>query len=125
MIRVVVTGIGLISALGNNLEKSWRGLIAGESGIKQHQPFPELRPFPLGSISNQPTELKNLTQQAVTSALQDASLIPPLPDCGVVIGSSRGYQAEWERMARWMYGNKGTSEQEDDVEKFSPLPFLS
>lgn len=32
-IRVVVTGMGAISPLGNNVEESWQKLIAGESGI--------------------------------------------------------------------------------------------
>ncbi|MEO0843757.1 MAG: beta-ketoacyl-ACP synthase [Cyanobacteria bacterium J06643_5] len=113
MIRVVVTGIGLISALGNNLEDSWQNLILGKSGISIHKTFPELKPLPFGLINNQPAELKNITQQAVTSALQDASLIPPLPDCGIVIGSSRGYQAELEKMTRWMYEDKETSRQGD------------
>ncbi len=103
MIQVVVTGIGLISSLGNNLEESWQHLIAGKSGINLYRPFPELQPLPLGLIGDRPTELKNLTQQVVISALQDASLVSPLPDCGIVIGSSRSYQAEWEKMARWMY----------------------
>ncbi len=123
MNRVVVTGIGLISALGNSPEDSWRRLIAGESGIKLHQPFRELQPLPLGLIGDRPTELKSLTQQVVISALQDASLVPPLTDCGVVIGSSRSYQAEWERMARWMYEDKEIRGQGDKDEKVStPSP---
>ncbi|MEO1560373.1 MAG: beta-ketoacyl synthase N-terminal-like domain-containing protein, partial [Cyanobacteria bacterium J06632_19] len=48
LIQVVVTGIGLISSLGNNLEESWQHLIAGKSGIKLYRPFPELQPLPLG-----------------------------------------------------------------------------
>ena len=35
MKRVVVTGIGLISSIGNNLESTWNNLIAGKSGIKK------------------------------------------------------------------------------------------
>ncbi|MGB3636807.1 MAG: beta-ketoacyl-ACP synthase [Rivularia sp. (in: cyanobacteria)] len=105
MNRVVVTGIGLISALGDSPEDSWRRLIVGECGIKQRQIFPELQSLPLGLIGDSPAQLKNLTQQVVISALQDASLVPPLPDCGIVIGSSRSYQAELERMAKGMYGN--------------------
>jgi len=31
--RVVVTGIGIVSALGNTAEETWAGLIAGRSGI--------------------------------------------------------------------------------------------
>ena len=30
--RVVVTGLGLVSSLGNDAESSWRALVAGESG---------------------------------------------------------------------------------------------
>ena len=30
--RVVVTGMGMVSALGNDIESSWRALVAGESG---------------------------------------------------------------------------------------------
>src|SRR5262245_27677913 len=31
--RVVVTGIGLVSPLGNTTEETWAGLIAGRSGV--------------------------------------------------------------------------------------------
>jgi 3-oxoacyl-[acyl-carrier-protein] synthase II len=39
MKRVVVTGIGLISSIGNNLESTWNNLIAGISGIKKITDF--------------------------------------------------------------------------------------
>ncbi len=57
--NVVVTGIGLVSALGDNLEASWQQLIAKNSAIKLHQPFPELPPLPLALIGKQPISLKN------------------------------------------------------------------
>lgn len=98
--EVVVTGIGLISSLGASLEMSWQKLIAGKSGIKLHQPFPEIKPQPLALISHQPTQLQTLTQLAVAAAITDAGLEPPLLDCGVVIGSSRSHQAAWEDLAR-------------------------
>lgn len=31
--RVVVTGLGMLSPLGNNVEQSWQGIVAGKSGI--------------------------------------------------------------------------------------------
>ena len=31
--RVVITGLGAISSLGNNVEDNWKKLVAGESGI--------------------------------------------------------------------------------------------
>ncbi|MEH2286291.1 beta-ketoacyl-ACP synthase [Nostoc sp.] len=107
MVKVCVTGIGLVSALGGSLEDSWQNLIASKSGIRLHQPFPELTPLPLGLIGEQPAGLTMLTQMVVASALQDAGLIPPLADCAVIIGSSRSYQASWEIMARQMYEDAG------------------
>lgn len=109
LVAVVVTGIGLVSALGKNLEDSWQQLIAGQSGIKWHQPFPELEPRPLGMIATQPAHMRVLTQSVVTSALKDAGLFLPLPDCGVVIGSSRSSQELWEQMARQMRSGRGES----------------
>ena len=99
---VVVTGIGLASALGN-LEASWNGLVEGRSGIRPCQPFLDLEPKPLALINHQPAKLVPLTQKIVLEALQDAGLKLPLSDCGVVVGSSRGNQAEWEKLSRQLY----------------------
>ncbi|MGI0487940.1 beta-ketoacyl-ACP synthase [Pantanalinema rosaneae CENA516] len=96
---VVVTGIGLVSALGS-LETTWKHLLAGHSGIQQHRPFAELPPRPLALIDTEPARLETLTAAVVRAALQDAGLQPPLTDCSVVIGSSRGNQAQWERWAK-------------------------
>ncbi len=104
MVRVVVTGIGLVSALGNSLEDSWQNLLCLKTGIKLHQPFPELGKIPLGLINQQPSDLSTLTQMVVYSALQNAELVASLPDCAVVISSSRSYQASWEKFAQQMYG---------------------
>ncbi len=95
--QVVVTGIGLLSALGPSLETSWLRLIAGESAIKLRQPFSELPPRPLGLIGETPAQLIPLIEQIVPAALRDAGLTPPLSDCGVVLGSSRSQQARWEQ----------------------------
>lgn len=97
--EVVVTGIGLLSALGE-LESTWEGLLARKSGIAFQQPFLELKPLPVALIHQTPVDLAWLTQQVVGSALKDAGLSPPLLDCGVVVGSSRGNQGQWENLAR-------------------------
>lgn len=89
--EVVVTGIGLISALGN-LSQTWTSLLKGNSAIKIQQPFPNLEAFPLANIDKIPTNLTKLTRKIVKDALIDAQLTPPLPECGIVIGSSRGFQ---------------------------------
>lgn len=111
---VVVTGIGLLCCLGS-LTESWQSLLLGKSGIKLNQPFPELPPYPLGLIETTPIQFVHLRQLTVSAALKDAQLTPPLPDCGVVIGSSRGCQADWEQLARQMY------EKEQSRKRFLPL----
>jgi len=98
-VEVVVTGIGLASALGR-LEPSWQTLLRGESAIQQHQPFPDFLSRPLALIDHTPTSLETLTELVVAEALQDAGLVLPLPDCGIVIGSSRSCQASWEQLAK-------------------------
>ena len=39
MRRVVVTGIGLLTTLGNDNKTSWNNLIEGKSGIKKIDHF--------------------------------------------------------------------------------------
>lgn len=125
-VEVVVTGIGLLSALGN-LESSWQHLINGKTAIRQHQPFPELPPQPLAPIGHAVASLDMLIHQVVADALLDANLPLPLPDCGVVIGSSRSCQALWEQLARELGTEKtrvrdGEIERWGDGEKLLSLP---
>ncbi|HCM05792.1 MAG TPA: beta-ketoacyl-[acyl-carrier-protein] synthase II [Oceanospirillales bacterium] len=37
--RVVITGLGMVSPLGNTVDSSWKSLIAGESGISKIESF--------------------------------------------------------------------------------------
>jgi 3-oxoacyl-[acyl-carrier-protein] synthase II len=37
--RVVITGLGMVSPLGNDVDSSWRGLLAGRSGAAEIQAF--------------------------------------------------------------------------------------
>lgn len=108
-VEVVVTGIGLLSALGP-LETSWQHLLDGKSAIKQHQRFPDLPSQPLALMAQNAFSLEKLTEQVVADALEDANLSLPLPDCGVVIGSSRSCQGAWEQLARGLreYEDTGT-----------------
>jgi 3-oxoacyl-[acyl-carrier-protein] synthase II len=94
--RIVITGIGFRSALGN-LDRTWQGLLNRRTAIELAQPFADLPPLPLALIAAQPQHILDLTQTVVAAAVQDARLSLPLPDCGIVIGSSRGCQAQWEK----------------------------
>jgi 3-oxoacyl-[acyl-carrier-protein] synthase II len=95
---VVITGIGLSSCLGS-LQTTWSSILQGKSGIKSLQLFPQLPAYPLGMIAAQPSNISDLTQDILLDALQDAELQTQLSQCGVVIGSSRGCQANWEELA--------------------------
>ena len=101
LMKVVVTGIGLLSCLGS-LDRTWQSLLAGKSGITPPKLFSEFSPFPLGLIGSQPITLNKLTKIIVAAAIEDASLTPPLPNCGVAIGSSRACQASWEKLVAQM-----------------------
>lgn len=96
MMAVVVTGMGWISALGDDLGQQWQRLLRGETAIALGQPFPDLAPRPLAMMADRPQSLTPLMLRATQAALADAKLAAPLPDAGVVIGSSRGHQAQWE-----------------------------
>ena len=43
--RVVVTGLGLVTPLGTGVEKNWQSLIAGRSGIRKIDRFPNIDAF--------------------------------------------------------------------------------
>jgi 3-oxoacyl-[acyl-carrier-protein] synthase II len=53
-------------------------------------------------IGQRPIALEHLVERVVAEAVDDAGLSLPLLDCAVVVGSSRGNQAEWETLTRQM-----------------------
>jgi len=100
MIKVLVSGIGMVTAIGQDRETSWANLLSGKSGIELAEIYgmrvPISRVNNLSS-SSQP-RVERFIQQAVQEAIDDANLSILLPNCGVVIGSSRAYQQEWEKI---------------------------
>ncbi|MBP0029407.1 beta-ketoacyl-ACP synthase [Roseofilum sp. Guam] len=106
MTVVVVTGLGLVSALGSRDNATWHKLLNQESAIAMAQPFPDLAPRPLAMIGDRPASLRELTHQLVLETLEDAGMTPPLPDLGIVVGSSRSAQGSWEAIAgRFLTGD--------------------
>ena len=93
--KVLVTGIGLISCLGE-AQSTWQAILQQRSGIVIHQPFSLIPSLPLGLIQSSPGSIDELTLTLIDNTISDAQLSIPLPNTGVVIGSSRGCQADWE-----------------------------
>ena len=96
---VVVTGMSCQTALGG-LDLTWRSLLLGRSGIRQHQPFLDLPPQPIALIGLVPHTLEALVHTLIPAVLIDADLDLLQPDCAIVLGSSRGNQQCWERFMR-------------------------
>jgi len=116
--KVVVTGLGLSTALGSTALTTWQNLKAGESAIALRQPFLDLAPGPLAMAGKVPLLLDKIVTSVVQAAWADAGLVSDLgrrgvgrggitfgsepgfgSDCGVVIGSSRSHLSTWESMA--------------------------
>ncbi len=85
MRRVVVTGLGMVSPLGNTLSASWKALLEGQSGIQSYVNDPVLKndkPFNLALIKDfdykkwrVPVSLPILSTQVVDSIV--FSGVPP------------------------------------------------
>lgn len=106
--RVVVTGLGAITPIGNNLDEYWRGLIAGKNGIGKITCFDttnhaciiagEVKGFdPLEYMEKKEAKrMARFSQFAVAAskmALEDAQLVindDNADEIGVVIGTGVG-----------------------------------
>ena len=106
--RVVITGLGMLSPLGNTVEESWANLMAGRSGITRITQFDasELPTQIAGEVKNfvardhmdfkEARRMSRASQLAVAAArmaLADAGLPERVPDpdrAGVLVGTAAG-----------------------------------
>src|SRR5258708_16544055 len=107
--RVVVTGLGAITALGNNVPEMWDSLVAGRSGIRKITQFDpkcigvkvagEVDFSPAGQID--PKEARRMsrdsqfavvaTREAMKAAGLTGDYLPTMADdVGVVLGTTLG-----------------------------------
>jgi 3-oxoacyl-[acyl-carrier-protein] synthase II len=103
--RVVVTGLGLVTPLGTGLEKNWHALVAGKSGIRKIDRFPNIDAFAsriAGQVPDfraedfiEPKEIKKMdlfiqySVAAASMAMEDSGFkIDPqeAENVGVIIG---------------------------------------
>ena len=109
--RVVITGLGAISPLGNDVAALWDGLVHGRSGIGQITSFDpsrvaskvagEVRGFDAASVMDRKEVRRNdryvqLAWGATVEAMRDAGLPNPIADealadrCGAIVGTGIG-----------------------------------
>ena len=122
--RVVVTGLGLVTPVGNTVDESWSALVAGKSGaarIQRFDPAPldvqfgcEVKGFdPLAYMERKEAKRCDLFAQygmaASVQAVQAAGLANGFPAparTGVLIGSGIGGIATFEEQCK-IYLEKG------------------
>jgi len=112
--RVVVTGLGAVTSLGQEVSTLWQALLAGKSGISRIELFDtshfkvhfagEVKGFPLKE-SLDPKQLRRLdrfaqfalvaSQEAMASSGLDIARMDPFR-CGVIVGSGIGGLNEFE-----------------------------
>jgi len=113
--RVVVTGLGAITPLGNDVNTYWQNLLAGKSGVTRINAFDpsdlavqigaEVKSFnPLDRLDTKLAKRADRFTQfalwAVIEALKDSGLDISQEDrerIGVVVGSGMGGIATWEQ----------------------------
>ena len=121
MNQVVVTGISIQSCLGNT-HNTWENILQKKSGITIAQPFEHLPPLSLGLITkNKPQITSHLTKELIIDLWSDSSIDTANDDIGVVIGSSRGCQSQWEQFLA--IGDAITKELEFTLPWLETLPF--
>ena len=124
--RVVVTGLGLVTPLGVGVDRTWRRLLAGDSGVGQIDRFDPVNlqakiaaQLPLGAAADEgfdakewaaPKDLKKMDAfilyalAAAHEAIQDAGWLPEDDEAknrtGVLIGSAVGGLATIEAGGR-------------------------
>lgn len=121
--RVVVTGLGALTPVGNSLEESWEGVISGKSGIGPITKFDstthksqiagEIKNFdPLAFVDKQEARrLDDFILYAIAAsemAMQDAAfkVSPEISErVGVIIGSAIGGLSTLEREIKHLWEN--------------------
>jgi 3-oxoacyl-[acyl-carrier-protein] synthase II len=130
--RVVVTGLGALTPIGNNLNEYWDGLISGRSGAAPIQQFDaskfktqfacEVKNFNVEDFIDR-KEVRKLDQfsqyamVSVTEAMADSNLMESNPNCdriGVIWGSGIGGLKTFQDECQNFFAGDGTP-------KFNPF----
>jgi 3-oxoacyl-[acyl-carrier-protein] synthase II len=103
MRKVVVTGLGIVSCLGNDISSFWSNLLAGKTGMRQMSRWDPagLRNPKMGEVVDFPwaddhDEASQFAIYAAGSALKD-SCVEDFNNCGIVSSTNFGGAAFWDQ----------------------------
>jgi len=123
--KIVVTGMGAVTPLGNSLQEFWQGVIKGKSGSGPITRFDassfktrfacEVKDYdPLKYMSRKETQRMDLFSQfsisASSEAIEDAGLDLEVLDknrIGVIIGSGIGGMSSYHEQTKNLYNREG------------------
>ncbi len=137
--RVVITGIGLVSSLGNDIDEFWSALTSGKSGISEVSSFDtsncnrhfggEVKYFNADGVLS-PAEKKVFKRAsqfsivATKNALRDAGLDERLHEfakyIGVIIGTTFGEAQIVEAATQYLIESKDDLRQEFYLKQYRP-----
>jgi 3-oxoacyl-(acyl-carrier-protein) synthase len=113
--RVVISGIGVVTPLGNSVEEFWRRLVAGERGLTRIERFDPtgLRNEKAGEVKGwafdaarfwlegEPSLATQFALAAAAKALADAGIAAPVEGrAGLLCGTNFAGADRWEEYAR-------------------------
>ncbi|MEI6520420.1 MAG: beta-ketoacyl-[acyl-carrier-protein] synthase family protein [bacterium] len=103
MRRVVVTGLGIVSCLGNDIPSFWADLLAGKSGMRQMSRWDPtgLRNTKMGEVVDFPwtddhDEASQFALYAAASAIKDSGIVDT-SHLGLVSSTNFGGAAFWDQ----------------------------
>ncbi len=109
--RVVITGMGLVSPLGSEVEDFWKALINGQSGIQSLSKLPtenykgnslsaevDWKDNPIKDRFSDSSVTVQYAIEAANKCLEDANLsVPAVNNFGAIVGTTSGNQDILER----------------------------
>ncbi len=123
MRRVVVTGMGVVSCLGNDVERVWRAICAGQSGLATMTRWDPagLRNARMGEVKDFPwdDEHDEATQFALHAADEALRMAAPTDRIGLVSSTNFGGASSWDQYLTFVHAGRVDAESAELFREFT------